>query len=1028
WYGTTAFNVGDLAGTKTVDVYAGTYTDEVVLNSGLNPTAANPLIIQNHSGETVIVDATENSYGFNLSTVDYVQLKGFTVHSADIDNIYAQGDNVTISYNKTYGSVGGSGIKVETGTPFTITNNLAYSNFKYGIEVLSANNIIKNNTADDNGGSSNPATGVLIWSEDWESGSYTGWLAGSGWSVYIDALSHSPTHSVELLNATNTSITYSSVDVTNYDNLTVSAWARSDASNMNGQDYLYGEYSFDNSTWIQIFYIENDHTTFINYSATGITKTSNTLYIRFRGACDALEYWMVDDVLVTGDETGSPFQSGAGLYVANVSATVENNIFVAKTGSDDYYALISPGNAVVSDYNTYYTTNTNLFDYNGTVGNAGPMSVNDITADPLFVNAGTDFHIKSTSGSYNGGEWPPLTASSGTWTNDPTDDSPAIDAGNGDAFGNEPAPNGGTINQGAYGNTLQASKSAAVVVPISWNGSVSSDWQTLNNWTPNTAIPTATDNVLIPNGMPNYPVIDDGTTIALCDDIEIENSASVTIAPNGEMTVSGIITNAAGNTGLVIQSDASGTGSLIHNNTSGIDVTVQQLLAAGGRAWHMVGSPISDATVSVFPNTTYLYYYDETNDDYWTGSTYDAGSTLGWTNYNAGALTVGNGYLYNNFQTTLNFVGLLNTKTAGDNLTLSYTDQGGTAPNGSSYNNYDGWNFVSNPYTSAIDWDLVNSAGANLYDAIYVWDDIAGTYKTYVDGTNSWDGAATNGGSKYIPAMQGFFVKFNEALGTSGTLTLPSSARVHNTQSFWKGDVTDQTPDNFMRIVVANDNFHDEAVVRFLNNATERMDNRLDAYKLFSHYNYVPQLYTLGNDNTEYSINSLPELSADKTTVVPLRVYCTSQDFSIFLSEFNFAQTRVYLRDNFSDNGNVQVYELSPNSRLNFNSNPNNEVDRFELIFVPIQNSTVFDVVDIQDYNLSVYPNPSSGSFYLRVDDYKGDYEVRISTITGQSVYKNTFTGKEYQNVLVENASTGIYLLTVILDNGIVKYERIIIK
>ncbi|MCD6556187.1 MAG: hypothetical protein J7K64_03235, partial [Bacteroidales bacterium] len=131
WYGTTAFNAGDLAGTKTIEVHSGTYTDEVTLNSELNPTAANPLIIQNNSGDAVTINATNNNYGFNLSTVDYVQLKGFTVDGADLDNIYAQGNNVTIQYNKTTGSIGGSGIKVETGTPFTVMNNLSYSNYKY---------------------------------------------------------------------------------------------------------------------------------------------------------------------------------------------------------------------------------------------------------------------------------------------------------------------------------------------------------------------------------------------------------------------------------------------------------------------------------------------------------------------------------------------------------------------------------------------------------------------------------------------------------------------------------------------------------------------------------------------------------------------------------------------------------------------------------------------------------------------------------------------------------------------------------
>ncbi len=48
-----------------------------------------------------------------------------------------------------------------------------------------------------------------------------------------------------------------------------------------------------------------------------------------------------------------------------------------------------------------------------------------------------------------------------TWTAD-AQQSPAIDRGDAaDSFGNEPLPNGGYINLGAYGNTAQASQSPA---------------------------------------------------------------------------------------------------------------------------------------------------------------------------------------------------------------------------------------------------------------------------------------------------------------------------------------------------------------------------------------------------------------------------------------------------------------------------------------------------------------------------------------------------------------------------------------
>ena len=59
-----------------------------------------------------------------------------------------------------------------------------------------------------------------------------------------------------------------------------------------------------------------------------------------------------------------------------------------------------------------------------------------------------DYHLKSA-----GGRW-----TSGGWVAD-TVTSPCVDAGDpANAYANEPSPNGGRINIGAYGNTTQASK------------------------------------------------------------------------------------------------------------------------------------------------------------------------------------------------------------------------------------------------------------------------------------------------------------------------------------------------------------------------------------------------------------------------------------------------------------------------------------------------------------------------------------------------------------------------------------------
>jgi hypothetical protein len=85
----------------------------------------------------------------------------------------------------------------------------------------------------------------------------------------------------------------------------------------------------------------------------------------------------------------------------------------------------------------------------------GRQGQGNIDADPLFVRRGLagDYHLQSQAG-----RWNPVV---GLWTADALT-SPCIDAGNPAAdFSQEPLPNGGRPDLGAYGNTGQASRSSS---------------------------------------------------------------------------------------------------------------------------------------------------------------------------------------------------------------------------------------------------------------------------------------------------------------------------------------------------------------------------------------------------------------------------------------------------------------------------------------------------------------------------------------------------------------------------------------
>lgn len=187
----------------------------------------------------------------------------------------------------------------------------------------------------------------------------------------------------------------------------------------------------------------------------------------------------------------------------------------------------------------------------------------------------------------------------------------------------------------------------------------------------------------------------------------------------------------------------------------------------------------------------------------------------------------------------------INSGTVNFTTFMSYTSSGVDAN--------DGWNLVGNPYPSTIDWNA--AAGwtkTGLDNTIYMIDNSVNppVYATF-NGT-----LGTNGGSRYIPMGQAFFVKANSGAFTfscAETVKSPGSATI-----FFR----EAAPENVLRITLRQGVYRDETVIHFREDATEQFDNHADAFKLMNSSFNVSTM--LGNDK-RLSINSLPALSCQNT-------------------------------------------------------------------------------------------------------------------------------------------------------------------
>lgn len=536
-------------------------------------------------------------------------------------------------------------------------------------------------------------------------------------------------------------------------------------------------------------------------------------------------------------------------------------------------------------------------------------------------------------------------------------------------------PDGTTIDKieiRAVDNTLIETKTGSWTVTTDLGSIGTSTFTGIGNWSAgnwSNGIPTATINAIIKGNVTVDDVFD-------CKNMTISSSGAVTVGTGQGLSVNG---------NFLIESDATGTGSFI-GRTADYDITgtqsVQRYITGAAEAWHLLSSPVANQAISgdFTPSGS---YGDGTGYDFYAWNE----PTVTWLNQKVGANNInsfvpGKGYLvaYQALNPTKTFAGVLNEGIYSFPVTATVTGGYGQS------------NLAGNPYPSSIDWK--NVPGLDKSDlfgygttgvSLYIYNQAFSNYGVYND-ANVGD-AGTNGASRYIAPMQGFFV----LAANAGDFLIDNDARVHNTQAWLKSGNENEFR---LRVNAPTAYGADELLLDFAHATSVG-----GADKWNSLVPTAPGIYT-PKEGRNYSISFLTSVS--ENPMVPVAFTAGIDGNYNLTADFNSA---MFSSITLKDTKTSATQDLKVNPVYNFSATTGDDVNRFTLHFttVGIDNPSTADAVLVYAHDGLVYLNGAPANATINILD-----------ITGRVVQQSKTNGSSLTTLNVSSLLHGVYVVNII--------------
>jgi hypothetical protein len=567
-----------------------------------------------------------------------------------------------------------------------------------------------------------------------------------------------------------------------------------------------------------------------------------------------------------------------------------------------------------------------------------------------------------------------------------------------------------------------------------WDGSSSTDWNTAANWTP-ASIPTATESVVIPN-VTNDPIVGSGVAALACS-LTVQNGAVLTVNASNNITVTNVVTVAAGGTFNI-----KNTGNLVQVNNVPNSGNINMVRVANLRLQDYCywSSPVGNMLTGTFPVQNispltpagYIYKWGPTTvnpnggQGYWINTTENMIPTKGYI------LRAPSGF--NNTSTsalTTNFIGVPNNGVYNSTI-LRGNDYSGIGLQGIPRTaTDDNWNLIGNPYPSSIGINefLTLPANSNIVGGIKIWSHgllptnmtnpfyqnfLVNYYPSdYI--TVNLTGATSGAGDYKIGSGQGFMVLMNAGAPGSSTVTFNNSMRsatFTNNQFYKNGNTVEQN--RIWLDLVSPTGEVNRTLVGYVDGATNAEDR---LYDMFTDNKPNMNFYSLIDGNP--MIIQGKTVPFDINDIIPMGVQIpASGTYNIAIADvdglFTAGAQIVYLEDK-----SLNVIHNLTASQYQFTAEQGIINDRFVLRYTE-------NALSNNDYNyandIKVYTN-NGINVTSTAESIK---DIVIYDVLGKTLLNKENISK-HEVILNElKPTTNVLIVKVVLENNNVVMKKVI--